>query len=527
MMAGSMAIGRGWTGGKPLEAMERAALGAARRDAGRIRRRVIFNNDGDDIWAKGADTREKFLAVRHTPLLGTNVDSIFYCTTQSFNHFSHDTRVAEIFRAKGGQFADNQLARFIDQETDGLRMSSEFALANGLETIWTLRMNDIHDAWTPAFLSKWKQQDPSRVMSTLEEAKQYNDRRRLWSLVDFEHPDVEPRMLEIIEEVLVNYDVDGVELDFLRAPCYFRSTYDGKPTTEKQVGILTRLVSKIRGLLRTQGELQGKPFLLAARVPSTPARCRTIGIDIQSWLTEKYLDLLVGGGGYVTFDLPLGELVALAREHDVPIYPAISQSGLIYRSPRGTGAKQPPEAWYGVASRHLAQGADGIYTFNLFPGPGSEEDQAYARTILDRLGSPDKLHDSDIMYGISDAGFWMPSHYWAKDAADFSKALPLVLKANEFERSSMEVPEDLSGVGFDVTAELRVDFTGLDEESTPEILFGSANFGPTAGGKKVAGVQRYVCKVPLQAIKQGANRVMVKTRKDGVRLVGAELWIRR
>ena len=527
MMAGSMAIGRGWTGGKPLEAMERAALGAARRDAGRIRRRVIFNNDGDDIWAKGADTREKFLAVRHTPLLGTNVDSIFYCTTQSFNHFSHDTRVAEIFRAKGGQFADNQLARFIDQETDGLRMSSEFALANGLETIWTLRMNDIHDAWTPAFLSKWKQQDPSRVMSTLEEAKQYNDRRRLWSLVDFEHPDVEPRMLEIIEEVLVNYDVDGVELDFLRAPCYFRSTFDGKPTTEKQVGILTRLVSKIHGLLRTQGELQGKPFLLAARVPSTPARCRTIGIDIQSWLTEKYLDLLVGGGGYVTFDLPLGELVALAREHDVPIYPAISQSGLIYRSPRGTGAKQPPEAWYGVASRHLAQGADGIYTFNLFPGPGSEEDQAYARTILGRLGSPDKLHDSDIMYGISDAGFWMPSHYWAKDAADFSKALPLVLKANEFERSSMEVPEDLSGVGFDVTAELRVDFTGLDEESTPEILFGSANFGPTAGGKKVAGVQRYVCKVPLQAIKQGANRVMVKTRKDGVRLVGAELWIRR
>ena len=527
MMAGSMAIGRGWTGGKPLEAMERAALGAARRDAGRIRRRVIFNNDGDDIWAKGADTREKFLAVRHTPLLGTDVDSIFYCTTQSFNHFSHDTRVAEIFRAKGGQFADNQLARFIDQETDGLRMSSEFARANGLETIWTLRMNDIHDAWTPAFLSKWKQQDPSRVMSTLEEAKQYNDRRRLWSLVDFEHPDVEPRMLEIIEEVLVNYDVDGVELDFLRAPCYFRSTYDGKPTTEKQVGILTRLVSKIRGLLRTQGELQGKPFLLAARVPSTPARCRTIGIDIQSWLTEKYLDLLVGGGGYVTFDLPLGELVALAREHDVPIYPAISQSGLIYRSPRGTGAKQPPEAWYGVASRHLAEGADGIYTFNLFPGPGSEEDQAYARTILGRLGSPDKLHESDIMYGISDAGFWMPSHYWAKDAADFSKALPLVLKANEFERSSMEVPEDLSGVGFDVTAELRVDFTGLDEESTPEILFGSANFGPTAGGKKVAGVQRYVCKVPLQAIKQGANRVMVKTRKDGVRLVGAELWIRR
>ncbi len=527
MAAGSLALGHGWTGGRPLEAQERVALDAARKDAGRIRRRVIFNNDGDDIWAKGADTRDKFLAVRHTPLLGTNVDSIFYCTTQSFNHFTHDTRVAEIFRAKGGQFADNQLATFLDQETDGLRMSSEFARANGLETIWTLRMNDIHDASTPAFLSKWKQQDATRVMSTLDEAKQYNDRRRLWSLVDFEHPDVEPRLLEIVEDVLVNYDVDGIELDFLRAPCYFRSTYEGKPTTAKQTAILTRLVSKISSLVRRQGELQGKALLLAARVPSTPALCRYIGIDIHSWLAEKHLDLLVAGGGYVTFDLPLAELLALAREHDVPFYPAISQSGLMYRSPRGTGTKQPREAWYGVASRHLAQGADGIYTFNLFPGPGSDEDRTYARDILAKLGSPQKLRDADIMYGISDAGFWMPSHYWAKDAADFSKALPLVLKANQFERSSMEVPEDLSAAGFNVSAELRVDFTGLEERSRPEILFGSANFGPTAGGKKVAGVQRFVCKVPLQAIQQGANRVMVKTKQAGVKMVGAELWIRR
>ena len=199
----------------------------------------------------------------------------------------------------------------------------------------------------------------------------------------------------------------------------------------------------------------------------------------------------------------------------------------MYRPPRGKSGKQPPEAWYGVASRHLAQGADGIYTFNLFPGPGTEKDRNYARTILEKLGSPEKLHDSDIMYGISDAGFWMPSHYWAKDVSDFSQALPMPLKANEFERRSLMVPEDLSGAGFDVTAELRVDFTGLKKESTPEILFGSANFGPTGGGKKVTGVHRFTCKVPVQAIKQGANRVMVKTRETGASLIGAELWIKR
>jgi hypothetical protein len=103
----------------------------------------------------------------------------------------------------------------------------------------------------------------------------------------------------------------------------------------------------------------------------------------------------------------------------------------------------------------------------------------------------------------------------------------LPLKANEYEQTSLEVPEDLSGAGFDVTAELRVDFTGLTAESRPEILFGSANFGPTAGGEQIADVRRYVCQVPLQAIGQGANRVMVKAKESGAKLAGAELWIRR
>ena len=258
MIAGGGALGSDWLLGGENEAFELAALDAARRQAAHRRRRVIFNNDGDDIWAQGADTAERFLAVRHRPLLGTQIDSIFYSTTQSFNFFTHETKVAEIFRSKEGAFAGNHLSKFLEQKTDGLRMSSEFARKHGLETIWTLRMNDIHDAWTAPFRPKWKRDDPTRIMSTLEKTKDFQDRRRLWSLVDFEHPDVEPRLLEIIGEVLANYDVDGIELDFLRAPCYFRSTYGGQPATDPQIGILTRLVRKIRKLVLSESARQGK-----------------------------------------------------------------------------------------------------------------------------------------------------------------------------------------------------------------------------------------------------------------------------
>ncbi|MDG1894924.1 MAG: hypothetical protein P8J37_08450 [Fuerstiella sp.] len=526
MMGGGTALGLGWTGGGSVESSEVAALDAARRQAAHRRRRVIFNNDGDDIWQDGANTVRKFLAVRHTPLLQTHVDSIFYSTTQSFNFFTHDTKVAEVFRSKDGSFAGNNLTAFLEQGTDGLRMSCEFAGKHGLESMWTLRMNDIHDAWTAAFRPKWKQQDPTRIMSTLAESQKFTDRRRLWSLVDFEHRDVEPRLLEIIEEVLANYAVDGIELDFLRAPFYFRTTFSGQPATAAQTSVLTRLVQKIRKLVLRESARRGKPFLLATRVPATPAASLRIGIDIAAWMQESLVDVVSLGGGYITFDLPIKDMVALAKKHDVAVYPCLSQSGLMYRPPRGVNSKQSPAAWFGAAARLWHDGADGIHTFNLFPGPGNA-DRDYARKILGTIGSAEDLKSQSLSYAISDAGQWMPSHYWAKDVAEYSQALPLVLKANEFARRALYVPEDFSSAGFNVTAELRVDFTGLATDSTPEVLFGSANFGPTDGGETVAGVKRFVCKVPVQAIRPGPNRVMVKAKDTGAKLVGAELWIRR
>ncbi len=508
-------------------AAESEPLAAARRRAVGRRRRVIFNNDGDDIWTAGADSIEKFLEVRHTPLLNTHVDSIYYCTTQNFNCFTHETRVAQIFRAKSGRFAENNLPKFIDQKTDGLRMSSEFAHKHGIESIWTLRMNDVHDAWTPEFVSDWKALDPKRTMSTLEKSKDFTDRRRLWSLVDFEHPDVEPRLVAIIQEVLQKYTIDGVELDFLRAPIYFRTAFEGREVTDAQREVLTRLVRRIRALVLDESQRQGKPLLLAVRVPATKASCLRIGIDVEGWLREKLLDVLSVGGGYITFDSPVRELIDLGHEHGVPVYPCLSQSGLMYRTPRGDSTKQPAEAWFGAAARLWTDQADGVYTFNLFPGPGTDADREFARRVLTTIGDSEKLRAATLQYAMSDAGWWMPSHYWAKDAEEFTDALPISLSPNDFTQTNMIVPEDLRGADIHVTAELRVDFTGLAKDSRPTILFGSANFGPQLEGKEIAGVQRYCCPVPLQAITLGKNRVMVKVVESGAKLAGVELWIRR
>ncbi|MBI1916505.1 MAG: hypothetical protein HYS12_17490 [Planctomycetes bacterium] len=523
LAAGSAALGVGWAGGEPLQAAERAALDAARRKASQRRRRIIYNNDGDDIWAKGADTAEKFLAFRHAPLLKTHVDSIYYCTTQSFNLFTHDTKTAEVFLSREGQFADNNLPKFLQKKTDALRLSANFARKHGLESVWTLRMNDIHDAWTPQFVSQWKKTDPRRIMSTLDKAKGFNDRRRLWSLVDFEHPDVEPRLLAILEEVLRNYPVDGVELDWMRAPFYFRSHYEGGTVTDKQVEVLTRLTRNIRKLVLRESERQGKPFLLAARVPVTLKLCRRIGIDIAGWLAGGLVDVLTLGGGYVVFDQPIEELIALAHKHQVPAYPCISQSGMGYRPPRSKGEPQPVEAWHAAALRFWEAGADGIYTFNLFPGPGTEAERQYAVRVLKTIGSRETLRKAGRAFAISDAGAWMPPAFWAKDAEDFAGALPVPLSAKEATSVTLVAAGRTEGF----RAELRLDFTGLAEGTVPNVTFEGRRLAKPEKTEAVAGVRRFRFAVPADAVKAGKNAIGIQPTAGKAQLAGAELWLLR
>lgn len=536
-VAGTAALASGSCSERMVTAAERAELAAARKQAAHRRRRVIYNNDGDDIWAKGADTIEKFLALRHDPLLDTQVDSIYYCTTQSFNLFTHETSVAERFLSREASFANNNLATFLERKTDGLRMSCEFARRHKLESIWTLRMNDIHDAWTPQFVSQWKKGDPRRVMSTLEATKSFNDRRRLWSLVDFEHPDVESRLVAIIEELLRNYPVDGIELDWLRAPIYFRSHYEGAEVSGKQVDLLTRVCASLRQAVLRESERQGKPFLLAARVPVTAELCRKIGIDIAAWLQAGLIDVLAIGGGYVVFDQPVVGLIKLGHKHDVPVYPCLSQSGLIYRPPRGNGEAFPPAGWFAAAQRNFDAGADGIYTFNLFPGPysdwkntdstGSADAQReYARTILRRIGSLETLRDSDKLYSISDAGNYMPAHYWSKDAEQFQSALPMELKAGE----ATSLPElvvvgRLRATSDDAIAELRVDVTGLVADASLKATINGMALVESKKPETVGQVRRFRYKVSVSSIRAGANQLALTATNSGVRAVGTELWL--
>jgi hypothetical protein len=55
------------------------------------------------------------------------------------------------------------------------------------------------------------------------------------------------------------------------------------------------------------------------------------------------------GGGYVVFDQPVAGLIDLGHKHAVRVYPCLSQSGLLYRPPRGNGEAFPPAGWFAAS----------------------------------------------------------------------------------------------------------------------------------------------------------------------------------
>jgi len=326
-------------------------------------RRIIMNNDGNDFNRLGPSvevTPETFLAQRTTPLLGSHVDSIFYCTGV-FNLYTHRSEETELHASP--KSAARNVHKLLDKGTDSLEVMTRFCHDNNIEVFWSMRMNDSHDSSKDHadIFCQWKKDHPDWLVGKRNVKYPYGHGR--WSSVDYNHAEVRDKVFRIFEDVCTRYDIDGIELDFFRHPVIFKEQMTGKPITDAQRRLMTQLIRRIRKMTQEVAAGRGRPMLVAVRVPDSVAYCRALGLDLETWLDEGLVDIVINGC-YFRFN-EWDYLVGLGKKHDVPVY-ACFESRRIERDTKETEGPTSLEVWRGEAYQAWKAGVNGIYTFNRF-----------------------------------------------------------------------------------------------------------------------------------------------------------------
>ncbi|MBN2090393.1 hypothetical protein JW964_12340 [candidate division KSB1 bacterium] len=247
----------------------------------------------------------------------------------------------------------------------------------------SLRMNDIHDNDRinhPIHSTFWREHP--QYWRVADRKIDYYDRA-----LDYAHPEVRARYQALIEETLMRYDIDGLELDFMREPYLF------KPGHELAGGkILTEWLQMVHQLVKKAEKKWQHPIKIGVRVPANPITAQNLGLNVTEWAQLGLVDLVVVTPRWATMDtnLPMQIWKQLLSPHAVTL-----AGGLEIREqsfPDGPARLTTPDVAFGAATATLYNGADVIYLFNYFPSMtknGWTLDQ-FIHT-LQTMKSPDRL----------------------------------------------------------------------------------------------------------------------------------------
>lgn len=382
-----------------------SAAKQARVKVAERQRRVIFNDDTHELALQGANTPEGFLEHRLKPLVGTHVDTISWSVLGGqFDAPVYDSRVQPIYGdAHGGppsywSAATGNVKALIKTGRCPLQIVIDFAHDNGMEAWASVRMNDVHDSFIKGGITTWKYQHPQLLVDTkgvLHNLELYVTSQ------DFSHEEVRQRKLEIIQEICERYDIDGFELDYIRHPVFFSRTMRGEPVRQQEVEIMTSFMRRIRQITDDTATHRGRSLLIATRVPDSFELAKNVGLDLKAWLQEDLVDILIAGGGYAPFTLPLKEFTQAAHQYKVPVHPCINL-GTAQNVSKGAFL----ECVRALAVNWYEAGADGIYTWNL--GSSFEfktgKDLISTRqsyyACLNEIGDPQMLKGKDKLFCV-------------------------------------------------------------------------------------------------------------------------------
>ena len=305
------------------------------------------------------------------------------------------------------------LQEWLEAGNDFLHHIISGSRERGLEVFASFRVNEGQD---PNFASVSLKADHEEWLVNFNEDDELPPKRYLERLDgeesqlkwDFATPEVRAHQLAALRELATNYDLDGIQLDFARGVPSLRV---GHQWANRDY--LTQFMRDVRAMVRQREIERGRPLLLAARIAESLEGCHFDGIDIETWVEDDLIDLMVLGCR--SLDVDLAAFRSIVVSTDVKLYPCHDN----HHSSDGYKCT-PLKVLRGIASNWWQQGADGICVFNFTCSDGQAEERAGTRqkpispvhrqdwdtnrTFLSEAGDPDRLARRSKTYAVQRRG---------------------------------------------------------------------------------------------------------------------------
>lgn len=251
--------------------------------------RVIFNDDAQMLSEAPKSGTSNFVKAWLDKELEAVPFSTYVFLAATPDICTFDSRCGETYGDRfGPDFSKGWAAgiRGLRAEgTDALKVVTEHMRASGKEVLAAIRMSDTHH----------KHIDPTHPLCpkfTIDNRRfviNQPDGRTNETALDYSHPEVRRHRLRIMQEIAEDYDVDGLELNFVRWAKHFP-----RDKGREKAEIMTKYIGQIRQMLAAAATKRGRERLtLGVRVPESIDACWLAGVDIESWVKPKWIDYVV------------------------------------------------------------------------------------------------------------------------------------------------------------------------------------------------------------------------------------------
>ncbi len=224
------------------------------------------------------------------------------------------------------------------------------------------------------------------------------------SALNWTNEAVRTEKLNMIKE-LCNYDLDGIELDFMRQPYYFS---DGTSTNDR-LNIMNGFILDVKKVLANVS--YGRPRYLSLRIPCSTSLCAQIGLDLEN-LSDLGVNMIIVSPSYFGIQqrshfeeikTRVGTNMAANVEMTDAVCPGYTGDRTYTSFRRWTH-----EQFYTTAYLGYAWGATGVSLFNF----------AYYRNNVITGGGRDTPYTEppfdviNVLTGLTAVADWPQQHYF-------------------------------------------------------------------------------------------------------------------